>query len=267
MSWGIVSIMMNSMGGRYFITLFLVMKRYGSTFLHWYLGFMYSPSPLRRALSFAVFSCATFLAVLSFLSLIDPYPLKDWNYLRLSLQEMGFAGPLVFILLVAVLPLFSPLSLLIVTGSATFGALPGLILSYLGSLINANIAFFLVKALGVEDRWGNKDRQAAIKKSIQRHGYPIVLVLQLVAVFPFVAVNSAAAAAGVEWRDFMKATLVGVLPSMTIYSFFGERIVIEFFSPRAYFAVIIVVFLAIVLLALRKKVSSSQRNGHISDIS
>lgn len=222
-------------------------------FVRWYLGFLHSPSPLRRGIGLGVFSGAAFLAVLGLMHVIDPYPLKDWIYLRLSLQDLGLIGPLVFVILISVLPLISPLSLLIVTGSASFGPVPGMILSYVGSLINANIAFLLVKALGVEDRWGNEDRTARIKRTIQRNGYPIVLLLQLATVFPFIAVNSAAAAAGVEWKDFMKATFVGILPSMALYSFLGEAIVSDLLSPQVYFALIIVVFLTIVLTALRKK--------------
>ena len=222
-------------------------------FVRWYLGFLHSPSPLRRGIGLGVFSGAAFLSVLGLLHVIDPYPLKDWIYLRLSLQDLGVIGPLVFVILISVLPLISPLSLLIVTGSASFGPVPGMVLSYVGSLINANIAFLLVKALGVEDRWGNKDRTARIKQTIQKNGYPIVLLLQLATVFPFIAVNSAAAAAGVEWKDFMKATFVGILPSMALYSFLGEAIVSDLLSPQVYFALIIVVFLTIVLTALRKK--------------
>jgi uncharacterized membrane protein YdjX (TVP38/TMEM64 family) len=222
-------------------------------FVRWYLTFLHSPSPLRRGIGLGVFSGAAFLAVLGLMRIIDPYPLKDWIYLRLSLQDLGVIGPLIFVVLISVLPLISPLSLLIVTGSASFGPVPGMILSYVGSLINANIAFLLVKALGVEDRWGNEARTARIKLTIQKNGYPIVLLLQLATIFPFIVINSAAAAAGVEWKDFMKATFVGILPSMALYSFLGEAIVSDLLSPQVYFALIIVVFLTIVLTALRKK--------------
>jgi len=137
-----------------------------------------------------------------------------------------------------------------------------MILSYLGALINANITFFLVKALGVEDRWGGEERQAAIKRTIQRNGYPIVLLLQLVSVFPFVAINSAAAAAGIGWRDFMKATLLGIILPIAVYSFLGEAIALEVLSPRVYCAFVIVIFLTIVMVALRKKGYSLKTRVH-----
>ncbi|OPL16738.1 MAG: hypothetical protein AVO39_00150 [delta proteobacterium MLS_D] len=226
-----------------------------------YTGYMNSPSVLRRGVSFAVFSGVLFLAVLGLLHVIDPYPLRDWIYLRLSLHDLGAAGPIIFILLAGVLPLFSPLNILVVTGSASFGPVVGMILSYLGALINANITFILVKALGVEDKWGNSHRQARIKRNIQRNGYPIVLLLQIISIFPFVAINSAAAAAGIGWRDFMKANLLGVILPIAVYSFFGEAIVLELLSPRMYCAFIIVIFLTIVIVALREKRNSHRGRG------
>ncbi len=218
-----------------------------------YHRFMHAHSPLRRSISLTVFSLVVFFAVLGLFRVTDPYPLKDWIYLRLTLEDLGFAGGLIFILLTGVLPLISPLSLLIVTGAASFGPLPGMVLSYIGALINANLAFILVKSLGIENRWGHEDKTARIKETIHRNGYPIVLLLQLATVFPFVAINTAAAAAGVEWKDFMKATCLGVLPSVVLYSIFGEALVSRFLSPQVYFALIIVVLLTIVVMALRKK--------------
>ena len=227
--------------------------RYLRAFFRWYHRFMHSPSRFRRGASLLIFSFAVFFAVLGLLRITDPYPLKDWVYLRLTLEDLGLAGALIFVLLVSVLPLISPLSLLIVTGSASFGPLPAMLLSYIGSLINANIAFVLVKSLFIEERWGHEAKAARIKQTIQKNGYPIVLLLQLATVFPFVIINSSAAAAGVEWRDFMKATCVGILPSIVIYSFLGEALVSRFLSPQVYFTLIIVVFLTIVLTALRKQ--------------
>lgn len=227
--------------------------RYLGALLDRYHRFMHSPSKFRRGLSLLVFSFVVFFAVLGLLRVTDPYFLKDWIYLRLTLEDLGIAGALIFVFLISTLPLMSPLSLLIITGAASFGPVPGMVLSYIGSLINANIAFVLVKSLNIDDRWGHEERTARIKETIQRNGYPIVLLLQVATIFPFIAINSAAAAAGVDWKDFMKATSLGILPSILIYSFLGEVLVSRFLSPQVYFALIIVVVLTIVSTALRKQ--------------
>jgi len=244
--------MMSVMPDRNFITSSPA-YRYLAGLIDRYHRFMHSPSRLRRGISFAVFSCIAFFAALCLFQVTDPYPLKGWIYLRLTLEDLGIAGAIIFVFLISILPLISPLSLLIITGAASFGPVPGMVLSYIGSLINANIAFLLVKALGIEHRWGHEARAARIKESIQRNGYPIVLLLQAATIFPFIAINSAAAAAGVDWKDFMKATSLGILPSIMIYSFLGEALVSRFLSPQVYFSLIIMVVLTIFTIAMRKQ--------------
>ena len=128
-----------------------------------------------------------------------------------------------------------------------------MLLSYIGAIINANLTFFVVKALSADREWAQERRSVRIKGLIQANGYPIVLVLQLITVLPFVAINSAAALAGVKWKDFMKATSLGILPCILIYSFLGENIVSDLISPRMYFAFISVVAIFIMVVAMRKK--------------
>lgn len=211
---------------------------------------------IERAAGMIVLFFVVFLSVLGLFRIIDPYPLHDWISLRLSLKGLGIVGPLAYLLLVAVLPLASPLSLLVITGSAGFGPLTGFSLSYIGALINANIAFHLVKSLSVEDMWGKRESIAGIKESIMKRGFYVVLLIDAASVVPYVVINSAAAASGIRWADFMKATSIGIIPSLALYSFVGETVVSCLLSPEAYFAFILVVIPAILFTALKK------RNSH-----
>lgn len=222
---------------------------------------MDNPSQARRLVSLSIFLMVGFFSLLGFFSVIDPYPLKDWIYLRLTLQEFGVSGAVLFIVMVATMPLASPLSLLIMAGSSAYGPYLGMALAYVGCLINANIAFFLVRALGIENAWGHGARSHRVKAAIQKNGYPIVLILQMVTVIPFSAINSAAAASGVSWKDFMKATTLGIVPSIIIFSLIGNLVVTRFLSPRFYFASVCVVALVILLVALMKKDAQLRREA------
>ena len=86
----------------------------------------------------------------------------------------------------------------------------------------------------------------------------IVLVLQLATVLPFTLINAAAAGSGVSWKDFMKATSVGVWPCVILYSFLGNRIVAKSVSPEVYFAAISVAALTLIVLAVKKRNSGSE---------
>jgi len=224
-----------------------------SSLVNWYIRMMNNPSPARRALSLAAFFGIVFLSLLGLFEIIDPYPLQGWIYLRLSLQDFGIFGIVTFVVLVGILPLASPLSLLIMTGAAAYGPFPAMVLSYIGSLINANLVFFLVKALSIDRAWSPDSYAYRYRSAIREYGFQLVLVLQLVTIIPFTVINSAAAAAGIRWRDFMKATLVGIVPTIVIYSLLGDIVAERFFSPRIYFALIGVVALSIFALAVHKK--------------
>ncbi len=227
--------------------------RFAHQSVRWYHGLAKSNSRIKRGVSLGILGLIIFLGALLVFQILDPYPLKDWIYLKLTLNVMGISGVLTYLLMVAVLPLFSPLTLVVVTGSAAFGPIKGFFLSYIGCLINANIAYMLVKALSIEDAWGNSRKGARIKDAIQRHGYVIVMSLQLVTIFPFTLINAAAAGAGVSWKNFMKATCIGLLPSLLLYSFMGNSLVSNTVSPRVYFAGVFMMILLLAVMALRKR--------------
>lgn len=208
---------------------------------------------IRRFLCVFLLSIIGFISIMGIFSYIDPYPLKDWIHLRILLQKVGLSGAVLFIFCVAIMPLAAPLSLLIMAGSSVYGAPLGMALSYIGCLINANIVFFLVKTLGVETAWGHGKKTSRVKNAIQANGYPLVLVLQVLTIVPFTAINFTAAASGVCWRDFMKATILGIVPGITIFSLLGHMVLTQFLTPRFYFSFICAAVFVITLIALIKK--------------
>lgn len=221
---------------------------------------IYSPW-VRHHVCLIVLGTLAFLSILGLFRIIDLYPLKDWMNLRDALEDLGFIGPVIFVLLVAVLPLFSPISLLIITGAASFGPVPGIVLSYIGAQINANITFFLVRTLAVEDAWGKGKSTSKIKAAIQRNGFTIVFLMQTLSLFPFVAVNSAAAASGVRWDHFIKATLAGTILPIIVYSLIGQAIIPRIMPPEVYFAFVAFVMLVIVVAAFMKRDAYLRRKG------
>ena len=222
-------------------------------------------SPQMRRFAFVLLlSLVGFFWVMGIFNYIDPYPLKDWIHLRIMIQKIGISGALLFIICVAIMPLGAPLSLLIMAGSSAYGAPLGMVLSYIGCLINANLAFFIVKALGVEKVWGHGKKTYRVKSAIKKNGYPLVLILHMLIFIPFTAINSAAAASGVCWRDFMKATILGIVPSITLFSLLGHMVLAHFFTPRFYLSFICAVVFVIILIALNKK-NTELRNKTIME--
>lgn len=200
-----------------------------------------------------ILSLIGFFSIMGIFNYLDPYPLKDWIQLKTMLQKVGVSGIVLFIFCMAVMPLAAPLSLLVMAGSSAYGAPLGMVLSYIGCLMNANLAFFLVKSMGVDKAWGNSKKTHKVKNAIQENGYPLLLILQVVPVLPFTAINFAAAASGVCWRDFMRATILGIFPSIALFSLLGHTVVTQFLTPRFYISFICSALFVILLNGLLKK--------------
>lgn len=224
-------------------------------------GMAWNSPQLRKFLSVSLLAVMGFIAMLTVFEYIDPYPLKNWIHLRISLQQIGLSGLMLFILCMATMPLAAPLSLLIMAGSSAYGAPLGIVLSYVGCLINANLVYFLVKGLGLEQAWGRGAKGCRVKNAIQENGYTLVFILQLIPVVPFTLINSAAAASGVCWRDFMKATAFGVLPGIALFSLLGHAFVSEVMPPRFYFAFVCAAIFSVTMAALLKKNTEMRRKA------
>ncbi len=219
----------------------------------WYWRLTKSDSRVKRSISLALLALFAFLSFFSLSYLFDPYYLKDWSHLKDTLSAMGMNGMLIYILMVVILPFFSPLILVIVTGSVAFGSFVGFCLSYIGCMINANIVFFLVKVLFPEKAWGNEGRSLQLKQMVNRYGFWIVILLQCTTVVPFTLINGVAAGADVSWKKVMKANCIGICPTLLLYSYMGKEFTANSVSPKVYFAGIFVMLLMILVLAVRRK--------------
>lgn len=223
--------------------------------IRWYNRLATSNSRIKRGFSLIVLGSIAFLSILGVFQIVNPQILRDWIHLKLTLTHMGLSGVLTYLLMVALLPLFSPIALVVVTGSAAFGPFIGFLLSYIGCIINANLTYFLVKALSIEKVWEENRRSAQIKKTIRRYDFFIVMTLQLICLIPFTLVIALAAGAGISWKTFMKATCIGICPGILLYAFMGNELVANMVSPRVYFAGTFTMAILLFVIALRKKKS------------
>ncbi len=219
----------------------------------WYHGLAKSESRTKRGVSLVFLGCIAFLSILGLFQILDPYSLKDWEQLKLALHGMGISGMLIYLLMVVIFPFFSPLTLVLVTGSAAFGPFKGFLLSYIGCIVSANITYILIKSLSIENAWGGGPRGTQIKKFFKKHVYLIMIGLQLISIIPFTLISAAAVASGVSWKKFIKATSIGICPTILLYSFMGNEIVTDMVSPRIYFAGVFVMVLLLLVMAFRKK--------------
>jgi uncharacterized membrane protein YdjX (TVP38/TMEM64 family) len=119
-------------------------------------------------------------------------------------------------------------------GAVLFGAYEGTLYTWIGATIGAILAYLVARVLGrdfVERLFGG--RFAAFDQRIREHGFTGLLLIRLLPIFPFNAVNFGCGLVGVRLRDYVLATAIGIVPGTFVYQFlfakFGRKILTEGF--------------------------------------
>ncbi len=175
----------------------------------------------RRTALLRLLALLVLVAVALVLAQVIGIPSVD--QLRARFEPWGWWGAAAYAALYAVATL-SPLPKTVFSlgAGALFGLGVGLGVVVVGACAGAVLAFFLARALGREGvhrltglRGDRLDAQLA------RRGFLTVLVLRLVPVVPFTAVNYLAGVASLRVPVFLSATALGILPTSTAYVALG----------------------------------------------
>lgn len=136
-------------------------------------------------------------------------------------------APVVFVAAYAVATAVAlPGSVLTIAGGAVFGFVWGAVLNSVAANLGANAAFLIARGLGREGiQRLTRGRLAGLDRAAEQRGFWGLLVLRLVPLVPFNALNFGAGLTGIRWRDYALATAVGILPGTLVYTFFADALV------------------------------------------
>lgn len=147
----------------------------------------------------------------------DPAALRD------QVTAAGAWGVVAFIAVYAVATLTPfPASALTIASGLLFGLVVGAAVVVFAATLGAWVAFLLARSLGRDGvsriRWA---RITALDAMLERRGLVSVLLVRLVPLFPFMAVNYAAGLSAVRQRDYLLGTAVGIVPATIGYTALG----------------------------------------------
>jgi uncharacterized membrane protein YdjX (TVP38/TMEM64 family) len=136
-------------------------------------------------------------------------------------------APMVYVFVYALATALAlPGSVLTIVGGAVFGFGWGALLVTIGANVGASAAFRLARGLGrdgIERLLGG--RLAGLDRATAQHGFVGLLILRLIPLVPFNALNFGAGLTAMRWRDYALATVVGILPGTLVYVFFADALV------------------------------------------
>lgn len=168
-------------------------------------------------------------------------------------------GPALFILSFAVLgTLLVPATIFVVVGSLVWGWLAGGLYSVVGGTLAALLSYAIARWLGAGFLHGFGARGIQLADRLRNAGFRSLLILRLIPIFPFAALNYAAGFANLRGRDVAAATAIGVTPSMMIIAYSADALVRGTLTGEAAFqrmliAGVLLAALALVPMALKRR--------------
>ncbi|MGA8258055.1 MAG: TVP38/TMEM64 family protein [Nocardioides sp.] len=152
------------------------------------------------------------------LQLVVGLPSQD--DLRSALDDLGGWAIPVFVLVyvgVCLLPA-GPTALVTIVGGALLGFATGLAAVLVGANLGALAAFTVSRYLGRDAVVKiSNDRVRSLDEQVRQHGFSTVLVARLVPLVPFSTANYVFGLTSVKLRDFVVATVFGIVPGTAVY--------------------------------------------------
>lgn len=176
---------------------------------------------------------------------LDPQYVVD-AFQRLKTDPLAPVFLLLAYLLLA--PLGVPVSPFVMAGGLVFGWAWGSVLNVLGTWLGAASTYLVGRLLGrdlLESLLGG--RMKLLEEMVEKHSFWTLVRIRFVPI-PYALVNYAAAMAGVRPAVFLGATLLGLVPSITVYTYFAAALFRLVAEPENAPAVLLQLTLALALL-------------------
>ena len=170
------------------------------------------------------------LALFLWLQAATPYDLLSQAGLAQLSETLGWRGPFLYMLLIAIAVVVSqipgvPLAL---AAGALWGPLPAGIYSVIGGFLGAMIAYTLGRTLGrsVVKVFAGKTLTFNDARGVWFIG-GLIFVSRILPIFPFDIVSYAAGLSGLPVRIYSLVTFFGMIPSTFLLTYLGATFVID----------------------------------------
>lgn len=148
--------------------------------------------------------------------------------IRSFIQSAGALGPLLYMVAYAFTSvILFPAALLSTASGAMWGPYLGTFYTVIGATISSCVPFLIARLLGrkfAEKMLKKANKADVCDRFIGKNGFVAVLVMRLVPVFPWDAVNYGSGLCGIRFRDYILATLIGIIPGSFTYNLAGSSI-------------------------------------------
>jgi uncharacterized membrane protein YdjX (TVP38/TMEM64 family) len=154
-------------------------------------------------------------------------PFGDWipSLVAWIDANRSVAWPIYVLAYITATVLMLPGSILTLAAGFVFGLPIGIALVSLSSVLGACSAFLVGRYLArgwVAARIAKVPRFAALDRAAGKDGFLIVLLVRLSPLFPFNLTNYGLGLTSVQFRDYLFASWIGMLPGTALYVYIGS---------------------------------------------
>jgi uncharacterized membrane protein YdjX (TVP38/TMEM64 family) len=152
-----------------------------------------------------------------------------------------------------------PASIFVIAAGFIWGWLLGGAYAMVGGTLGAMVSFFAGRFIGegLLDRFGRIGQ--VVRRQVDHAGFKSLLILRNIPGIPFAVLNYGAGVAGVRFRDYFFATIIGIAPSKFVFTYCADALFNGSMSEGDAFkrlAIVCALVLAMILLpALVKRFS------------
>ena len=193
------------------------------------------------------------VAVAALLALLLTGSIPSAERVRDLGESLGWAGPLLWPALFAVLNLFVPWGILAGATGLLFGTAAGTPLALAGILVAASLQFSIARAgAGETLRRRVLERVPRLDAMLERNGFLTIFYSRIIPGLAWGPVNYAAGVSRVRLRDLLLATVAGGTPKVFAYVALGGNLD-DLSRPEAKVAIGVMVALALVGLLIARR--------------
>lgn len=132
-----------------------------------------------------------------------------------------------FALFVSLTPL--PMETIAIVNGMWFGPVVGGILTWIGALIAAMLAFTIAKLIGfpIVSRLLPKAAFYRMQQAVDDHAPSTLVMVRMIPLIPFTVINYGAGVTTVRWRTFLWTSAVGMAPPTILWVTLGHMMMTE----------------------------------------
>ena len=209
------------------------------------------------------FKLISIVAVLTILFLTLRFSGVDFSAITVEsfkekINSFGIWGPVIYIILYVLRPLILFPAAIFSASAGVIWGLQGLLYLLIGANLSAIAEFIIARYFArkaVERLIKGKFRQ--IDQAVEKNGFMTVLFVRLIPNVAWDIQNLALGLTKVKFRDYILATLIGILPGSFALVYFGSSFISVITNPKNFWKIIVafIIFGAVYYLQgiLKKK--------------